>query len=368
MSLLGGIQNFGSLLGSFAQNVADNPYLQGRSSGYSPAQASQFKAQVMEQRRQEEERQKREQVLESLKDKLPPEMIDMYRAGMLDPSTLGAMLGAGRNQANYGLTPMYARDAEGKLTAYQLNNQGGLQALDLPEGMQPFVGYDRSYSEARGRGDAKIETDPIAAGLSEQQKLAQRLQYQPTIAASTTAATNEANAATIPSVKIAEAAGAKRGQEIADAPGQIIKAEAALSIIDQALQHPGLKDAVGRSSVLNPLASTVLSGTDRAGYLALQKQMEGKAFWEAFESLKGYGQITEVEGIKATQALARLDTAQNETDYRAALNELRGYISMGLDRSRTKIGQPAAAQEALGAPGAATPKRLRYNPQTGAFE
>lgn len=73
-------------------------------------------------------------------------------------------------------------------------------------------------------------------------------------------------------------------------------------------------------------------GTQSKRFGARVKQLDGQAFLQAFESLKGGGQITEIEGIKATQAIARLDTAQRPEDYRAALEELRELLITGQSR------------------------------------
>jgi hypothetical protein len=60
--------------------------------------------------------------------------------------------------------------------------------------------------------------------------------------------------------------------------------------------------------------------------------LDGQAFLQAFESLKGGGQITEIEGQKATQALGRLDDYQDPEDYKQALIELRDILSTAMGR------------------------------------
>jgi hypothetical protein len=98
-------------------------------------------------------------------------------------------------------------------------------------------------------------------------------------------------------------------------------ASRAFSTIDQMLQHPGLNTAVGLSGQIDP--RNVIWGTDAQGARALIDQAQGQAFLQAFESLKGGGQITQVEGEKATAAIARLQRAQSERDFRAAAKELK---------------------------------------------
>lgn len=80
-------------------------------------------------------------------------------------------------------------------------------------------------------------------------------------------------------------------------------------------------------------------------------QLKGQAFLQAFESLKGGGQITEVEGQKATNAILRLQQYQNETDFANALKDLREVVQAGLARARQNAsrygvaGQAQAAQD-----------------------
>jgi hypothetical protein len=80
-------------------------------------------------------------------------------------------------------------------------------------------------------------------------------------------------------------------------------------------------------------------GTDEAGFSARLNQIGGQQFLQAFESLKGGGQITEMEGKKATNAMSRLmDTGQSETSYRQAAQELTDVIKRSVDRARTAAG------------------------------
>jgi hypothetical protein len=97
--------------------------------------------------------------------------------------------------------------------------------------------------------------------------------------------------------------------------------------IDGILNDPALDSSTG---ILAPLQN--VPGTDQRRFGARARQLEGQAFLQAFESLKGAGQITEIEGTKATQAIGRLDTYQSAEDYRAALTELRGILSEAQSR------------------------------------
>jgi hypothetical protein len=110
---------------------------------------------------------------------------------------------------------------------------------------------------------------------------------------------------------------------------QVTNANNALATIDSALNHPGLNAAVG--SVDSKFKSF---GPDAVGFEASHDQIKGKAFLAAFESLKGGGTITEVEGLKAEQATARLNLAQDEEDYKLALKDLKDVINDVLKRNQ----------------------------------
>ena len=107
-------------------------------------------------------------------------------------------------------------------------------------------------------------------------------------------------------------------------------ATAQLGVIDKALNHPGRETVTGMSGVLDP--TNYMRGTDARDFQVVNDQLQGAAFLQAFESLKGGGQITEVEGKKATDAMARLNTAQSDNEYKTALEELRGIMASAQSR------------------------------------
>ena len=134
---------------------------------------------------------------------------------------------------------------------------------------------------------------------------------------------------------------------IKDAKGKIINA-------DKTKPHPGFSSYVGFSFLPG---QRFAEGSDAASYEIRQKQIEGKAFLEAFQALKGGGSITEKEGEKGTQAIMRMNKASSEAEYKAAARELQGILRTGMDRSRAKAGQtspvvPSAAAAPAAAPAA----------------
>ena len=125
-----------------------------------------------------------------------------------------------------------------------------------------------------------------------------------------------------------------RSEGLANLPVDIETSKQALDVLDMALSdeyRQGLKAFVGKFDAITP---TFFGPAKK--FRAAHNQIKGKTFMEAYKTLKGGGQITEVEGKKATEAQARLDNAQDEEDYIEALRELRDIIQKQYIRSQSK--------------------------------
>jgi hypothetical protein len=125
--------------------------------------------------------------------------------------------------------------------------------------------------------------------------------------------------------------------------------QAMIDSIDGILNDPALDRSTGLFSAMQNIP-----GTDQYRFGTRARQLEGQAFLQAFESLKGAGQITEVEGTKATQAVGRMDTALQADDYREALNDLRSILTTAQARG-------AAMQSPDGNAAAPAGARIRYD-------
>lgn len=108
----------------------------------------------------------------------------------------------------------------------------------------------------------------------------------------------------------------------------------AISDIDKLRGHEGLKYITGAYSL-----SPVFPNTPQASADALARQIQGQTFLQAYQQLKGGGQITEVEGQKAEAAVARLQRAQSTEDYQGALDDLKSILNNSLERARKQAGQ-----------------------------
>lgn len=134
----------------------------------------------------------------------------------------------------------------------------------------------------------------------------------------------------------------ERTKATLDAPRVVDNAETALKNSDDLLKHPGFTQAVGKSSMLG---IHKIPGTDGYDFMNRLDQLKGGAFLEAFNTLKGGGQITEVEGKKATDAISRMDNATSEGEFKAAVKDYQDVIRKGMNRARMKAKPVAPVQQ-----------------------
>lgn len=159
----------------------------------------------------------------------------------------------------------------------------------------------------------------------------------------------------IAGAKTAATETAKKEAEAAfDAPTAIAKGQEALGLVDDLLKAPGFNTAVGTSRMFG---LHKIPGTDARNFDIRLDQIKGQQFLQAFETLKGGGQITEVEGRKATDAISRMNPEASEQEFTKAAEEFKEIIQRGIARAQKMGGMPApsaAAPMSSGAPKAGT--------------
>jgi len=114
--------------------------------------------------------------------------------------------------------------------------------------------------------------------------------------------------------------------------------------------HPGFEMTVGATML--PGARFV-PGSSAADFQARFDQLNGEAFLQAYETLKGGGHITDTEGKKGTQAISRMSLAQSEKEFIAAARELQGIIKKGVERARSRV---SSAESVAGGTRSASPR------------
>jgi hypothetical protein len=72
-------------------------------------------------------------------------------------------------------------------------------------------------------------------------------------------------------------------------------------------------------------------------------QIKNKNFLSAYDTLRGAGQISNVEGEKSAQAQARLSQAQSKEDFQKALNDFELTVRSDFDRIQRKAHVPVTA-------------------------
>jgi hypothetical protein len=198
---------------------------------------------------------------------------------------------ARRENAETGLVPQYAYDDKGNLVPFVMDKRGNPRVVQLPNGMQ-----------ALGPG-----------GTAEARTLGQQ-----------------------------------RGQAQVDLPKVRQNAETTMRYVDEVLNDPNLENVTGWQARLPTVRSASVDTEERIG------QLGGRAFLSAFESLKGGGQITEIEGKKATDALARLtNLKQSDAGFRQALEDFKREVRdlVVIAERRAQAGsQPRPAASGSSAP------------------
>lgn len=197
------------------------------------------------------------------------------------------------------------------------------------------------------QGDRKTLFDPGTRG-TRTFEVAPKPESMPDFKAAQTKAEAEAKAAVDQTTKAAESA-SKAASEL---PVIEDKANYALNLLDTMVgsedgkikPHRGFDNYIG---TWTGEYQAKIPGSQAADFKTYHDQVKGTAFLEAFESLKGGGQITQIEGEKATAAITRMERAQSREEYTKAARELQGIIRQGLKRARDKAKQPSGNRPPL---------------------
>ncbi|WP_421616602.1 phage tail tip lysozyme [Agrobacterium tumefaciens] len=208
--------------------------------------------------------------------------------------------GLGGSEA--GLNLVYGEDADGNTVAFQPLKGGGVRRVEVPDGIK------------------------LTPGISSNDL-------------GTTVVTRNSRTGQVIDTREKDVAGA--AEQTADGKARS-EAKAALPAIQSASNQmlatiDSLANDAYLPSMLGPINSRTPNLTsDAARVQSKMDQINGQTFLQAFNALKGGGAITEIEGQKATEAMARLNTAQSVEDYQAALTELRGVVTRGIANARAK--------------------------------
>ena len=223
-----------------------------------------------------------------------------------------AQKNASSSANKFGGTPIYGQ-LDGRLVVGQLNDRGGVRWDNVPQSRVSEVQVTRPIRTIdQGTSTALVNsmTGNVEGSLDKN----------------------------LGEVEVEKAVGKDEADAQINYGQNLANAEMMLRTIDGALNHPGLESAVGNVQGNLPNSVVGLMNESAADFITYADQLQGKTFLEAYQGLRGGGQITEVEGKKAEAAIARLNRAQSEESYKAALRELREITISSIGRMRDKAG------------------------------
>lgn len=137
-------------------------------------------------------------------------------------------------------------------------------------------------------------------------------------------------------------------------------------------QVTSLKNDPYLPNMLGPINSRLPNlSSDAARVQSKMDQIGGGAFLQARQMLKGGGAITDFESAKAEAAMIRMNDAQSEQDYKAALDDFNSAVQSGIEKMRAQAGGAPAYVSPINPDGTKNQSqapRRRYNPATGMLE
>jgi hypothetical protein len=212
--------------------------------------------------------------------------------------------GDGSGGGLYGLNPVWGTDANGNPAMLQLGKNGQPIQTPLP----------KDFNIARD--PIRIDTGTGTVLLDPQTR--QQIGFVPKDVAGEAAATTM---------------GKGQGEAAVSLPAARQVATTVQQQIAELKADPYLKSMVG------PINSRLpnYSG-DAARVQARIDQLQGGAFLQARQMLKGGGQITDYEGRKAESAVVRMNQAQSLKDFNTALDDFNSAVSDGIAKLEAQAG------------------------------
>ncbi len=240
-------------------------------------------------------------------DPLRQAQIELTRA-KIDKSRNGG-------DVEYGLNPIYGKDAEGNDVLGVVGKDGTFKQLDT-KGVKVNAGVTKV--------DAGTET------ILYDNKSGQMVGRVPK---------------DIAGAKRAGEIGEAQGKAVAAAPGDIQAGQNAIKILDQIEQSPYLSRGTGLTSLGN-----VIPGTGGYDFQNLVEQAKSGAFLQAIQQMRGLGSLSNAEGGAATAAITRMNTATSTEAFKKALSDYREIVQQGIDRGRARLANPSATNPQPEAP------------------
>lgn len=136
----------------------------------------------------------------------------------------------------------------------------------------------------------------------------------------------------------ARESGKAHGRAVADLPGVEATGAAAIRAVDELINHPGFENSVGAKAPIG-YAKSFYPDSPEADWKARFQQTEGQKFVAALAHLKGFGPVTEREGMAAGEAMSRINRATSKEAFIAAARDFQKAIADGVRKVQTMAGK-----------------------------
>lgn len=213
----------------------------------------------------------------------------------------------------WGLSPVWGKDASGKTVLGQISKTGRFKPLDTGDftptpGISNIDAGTSVISRNSRTGEVMAQTPKDLAGAEEQ-----------------------------------KAIGDARGKSRASAAGDFQAAQNALSLVQDLKTDPNRQWGTGKTSMGNRIPAS--PGYD---YQNKVDQAKAGAFATAIQQMRGLGALSNAEGDVATRAVTRMDTATSEEAFMDALDDYEKIIRQGMERAARLMDQGGQQQPAQG--------------------
>lgn len=220
----------------------------------------------------------------------------------------------------------------------QLEATGGDPTKIKQFGFSYAMGAKDAIAAAQRGEEIGIKRGHLGVAQGQLELGRQRLaaEYDPTLIAQKAGATEIGKRQAIAQMDLPGALEtANRGIKLIDEMIGDTKVEKGKLVYGKIGPHAGFGSYVGGTLIPG---ARFIEGSDTASFELRQKQIEGQAFLDAFQKLKGGGAITEKEGDKATAAISRMNKAASEVEYVAAARELQDILRGSIAKAKMKAG------------------------------
>lgn len=210
--------------------------------------------------------------------------------------------GGTEDTEEWGLSPVWGTDGEGKTVLGQISKSGKFKPLDTG-GFTPTPGISNIDT---GTGTRTIN-NRTGATITETTKDIAGSEYQKEI-------------------------GKADGAADASAPNDYQAGVNAKALIKSIKEDPALEWGTGFSSYGN-----LVRGTPGYDFQNKVEQAKSGAFLTAIQQMRGLGALSNTEGTAATAAVNRMNTATSTEEFLSAVNDFELILDQGIAKAQARM-------------------------------